>query len=198
MDAAGGNCLRSIRAFLIPTDSRWVHRLRCRLLLSPRRPRQPNTPSATAIRCGPSHRPNCVAVPEYLWGGGSCRLLVFARCEIAAILRRKNVLALQVFGGVNVAGFFLLILLACAAARDLRRWSSGLASGFGLGLGYVEFAPEHGTGRRRERRTKRPGERDTPAARAGRGRCGAQVADPGWGVKIRTCHSKPNRCWDSA
>jgi len=54
------------------------------------------------------------AVLEYLWAGGSCRLLVFARCDIAAILRRKNMLALQVFGGVNVAGFFPLILLACA------------------------------------------------------------------------------------
>ena len=35
------------------------------------------------------------AVLEYLWAGGSCRLLVFARCEIAAILRRKNVLVFR-------------------------------------------------------------------------------------------------------
>jgi hypothetical protein len=68
-------------------------------------------------RCGMGvlcdRRPNG-AVLELCWAGRSCPLLAFARFELGAILRGKNALALQVFGGVNVPGFFLLVLLACA------------------------------------------------------------------------------------
>ena len=54
------------------------------------------------------------AVLELLWVGGSCRLPVFAGFKLGAIGRSKNVRALQVFGGVNVPGVFLPVLLACA------------------------------------------------------------------------------------
>ncbi|HEX2664243.1 MAG TPA: hypothetical protein VHM93_15525 [Candidatus Acidoferrum sp.] len=61
------------------------------------------------------------AVSELWWAGSGCRLLAFARFELGAILRGKNALALQVFGGVNVSGFFLLVLLACPFLTRGRR-----------------------------------------------------------------------------
>jgi hypothetical protein len=40
--------------------------------------------------------------------------------------------------------------------------------------------------------------RDTNPPTAGRGLRGSQVADPGWGVKIRTCHAKSTDDGDNA
>lgn len=135
------------------------------------------------------------AVLEFLWAGGSCRPLVFACFELGAILRGKNVLALQVFGGVNVPGFSLLVLLACAfltrgfGNAGVLVWRLALdliLALFGLLLGAALPSGCKCKGKNQEKG-------DTTAHRAGRGLCGAQVADPGWGVKIRTCHSKANR-----
>lgn len=132
-------------------------------------------------------------VLQLCWAARNCRL-AFARFELGATLRRKNVLALQVFGGVNVAGLPRLVLLARAF----------LTRGFGNAgvlvrpLALVVLAwlrlPLRAAGPsacKCQRKNQHNG--DTTTDRAGRGPCGAQVADPGWGVKIRTCHSKPNR-----
>ena len=64
--------------------------------------------------------------------GRTSRLLIFARFQLGTILRGKNVLALQVFGGVNVLGPGLLVLLAGAFLTSrfrnalLRAWSLDL------------------------------------------------------------------------
>lgn len=54
------------------------------------------------------------AVLQLWWAGRGSQLLIFAGCELGVIFRRKNMLTLQVFAGVNVPGFFLLGLPACA------------------------------------------------------------------------------------
>jgi hypothetical protein len=134
------------------------------------------------------------AVLELWWAGRSCWLLAFARFELGAVLRGKNALALQVFGGVNAPVFFLLVLLACAfltrglCDAGVLVWRLALDLVLAL-LSFLSTAPL--SAGKCERKNQDKG--DTTAHRAGRGRCGAQVADPGWGVKIRTCHSKANR-----
>lgn len=131
------------------------------------------------------------AVFQLWWAGRSCRLLAFAHFELGAILRGKNALAVYVLGGVDLSGFFLLVLLACAflargfrnAGVPVRRLALVLAL---LTLLLSTALPSACKG---ERKNQDKG--NTTTDRAGRVRVGAQVADPGWGVKIRTCHSKP-------
>src|SRR5207253_11115469 len=63
------------------------------------------------VLCG-----GCAArtVLQLCWAGRGSRLLIFAGFELGVIFRRKNLLTLQLFAGVNVPGFFLLVLPACA------------------------------------------------------------------------------------
>ena len=125
-------------------------------------------------------------------------MLIFARFQLGTILRGKNVLALQVFGGVNVLGPGLLVLLAGAFLTSrfrnalLRAWSLGLVLALlSLLLGTALLGARKG-----ERKSHEKG--DTNTTIAGRGLRGSQVADPGWGVKIRTCHAKPTDDGDNA
>src|SRR5438034_10966619 len=53
-------------------------------------------------------------VLQLCWAGRGSRLLIFAGFELGVIFRRKNLLTLQLFAGVNVPGFFLLVLPAGA------------------------------------------------------------------------------------
>ena len=132
------------------------------------------------------------ALRRLLWADRSRRGLIFARFELGAILRGQNVLALEVFGGVDVPGFLVALLagafLPCGFRNALLLvWRSALDLVLALlGLLLGAALPSASKGDRENQ-----DHRHTTAPRARRGRCGAQVADPGWGVKIRTWHSKP-------
>ena len=132
------------------------------------------------------------ALRRLLWADRSRRGLIFARFELGAILRGQNVLALEVFGGVDVPGFLVALLagafLPCGFRNALLLvWRSALDSLLALlGLLLGAALPSASKGDRENQ-----DHRHTTAPRARRGRCGAQVADPGWGVKIRTWHAKP-------
>ena len=126
--------------------------------------------------------------------GWSEWLLVFARFQLCAIFRRKDVVAPQVIGGVNVFGFFLLAFFAdafltggiCNALVFLVFFLTlGLIlSPVLLTLGEARSGPGNREGKNQKRENTNP-------RRAGRGLNGSQAADPGWSVEIRTCHAKP-------
>ncbi|OLC97889.1 MAG: hypothetical protein AUH86_06600 [Acidobacteria bacterium 13_1_40CM_4_58_4] len=102
--------------------------------------------------------------------------LVFARFHLRAIFRREDVLALQIFGGINVPRLFLLALLACTF----------LTGGFSNVL--VLSIALRGTDSR-EREHQDAG--NTKAQRTPQGPLAGRAADRGWGVEIRNCHCKP-------
>ena len=132
-------------------------------------------------------------VLQLCWAGRGSRLLIFAGFELGVIFRRKNMLTLQLFAGVNVPGLFLLVLPACAfLPGDVR---NALLRVLRLGLRLILVLLSlllgvalHGC-RQCYRKSQQDG--DTTTQRAARQLRGSQVADPGWGVKIRTCHAKP-------
>jgi hypothetical protein len=126
--------------------------------------------------------------------GWSDRLLILARFQLSAIFRRKDVVALQVFSGVNVFGFFMLAFLAgafltggvCNALAFLIFFQTlGLIlSPVLLTLGEARSRPGNREGKNQESENTNP-------RRAEGGLYGSQAADPGWSVEIRTCHVKP-------
>ena len=171
-----------------------------RLFFSAQAPRDvaQRNPGGRGRRCGLGvlcdGRPD--AALRKLWRAGrSRRLLAFARFALGAVLWGKNALALQVFGGVNVPDFFLLVLLACAfltrglCDAGVLVWRLALDLVLALLSLLLSTAGRSACTCERKNQDKE----DTTAHRAGRVSYGTQVADPGWGVKIRTCHSKPNR-----
>jgi len=126
--------------------------------------------------------------------GWSDRLLILARFQLSAIFRRKDVVALQVFSGVNVFGFFLLAFFAGAFV------TSGVCNALvflilcltlGLILSPVLLILGEARSGPGDREGKNQESENTNPLRAGRGLNGSQAADPGWSVEIRTCHSKP-------
>jgi hypothetical protein len=110
------------------------------------------------------------------------------------------VVALQVFGSVNVFGFFLPALLSGAfLAGGFRDPLVLLIFFLTLGLILSLILPTLSEGRScpegREGKYQESG--NTIPPRAGRGLYGSQAADPGWSVEIRTCHSKPTEDGDN-
>jgi len=121
-------------------------------------------------------------------------LLILACFQLSAIFRRKDLVVLQVIGGVNVLIFFLMAFFAGAF----------LTSGFGhtliflvlgLVLSLVLSAAWDSTDYRNGKNQENG---DTTTQRAEGGLYGSQAADPGWSVKIRTCHCKPTETGDNA
>ena len=121
-------------------------------------------------------------------------MLSLARFELSAIFRREDVVALQVFRGVNVLGLLLRSFLA----------SAFLTGGFGnaliflilsLVLSLVLGAALNCTKENEGRNQKRV---HTTAGRAEGGLYGSQTADPGWSVKIRAGHSNRPLTGDNA
>ncbi len=123
----------------------------------------------------------CGVLWQLLWAERSCRLLIFARFERDAILRGKNVLALEVFGGVDVPGLFLVALLAGAfltgGLRNAGVLVLRLALDLVLALLGLPLGAAQPSARQGERKNQDKGH--TTAQRARRGLCGAQVADLG-------------------
>lgn len=119
--------------------------------------------------------------------GWSRWLLILARLQLCAIFRRKDVVALQVIGGVNVFGLFLPIFFACAfLARGVCNVLIFLVRSLilSLVLGARLSGAENNEGKNQENENTNP-------RRAEGGLNGSQAADPGWSVEIRTCHAKP-------
>src|SRR5215831_6468741 len=103
------------------------------------------------------------------------------------IFGREDVVALQVIGGINVLGFFLLTFFAGAfLTGGFRNALIFLVLGLVLSL-ILSVA----WGSAEDRKGKNQKRGHTKTHRAGRGLYGSQAADPGWCVAIRTCHSKP-------
>jgi len=131
-----------------------------------------------------------------LFVGWSDWLRILARFQLSAIFRRKDVVALQVFSSVNVLGFFLSAFFAGTFL------TSGVCNAlvfliFFLTLGLILSPVLLTLGEARsgleDREGKNQESENTNPLRAGKGLCGTQAADPGWGVEIRTCHSKPTK-----
>ena len=124
----------------------------------------------------------CVAdaLWQLLWAEGSGRPLIFPGLELGAIFEGKNVPALEVFGGVDVPGF-LVALLAGAFLTGRFRNALPLVFGLALDLVLALLSLLLGTAERSARKGEREDQDNgyTTATRARRGRCGAQVADPG-------------------
>ena len=102
--------------------------------------------------------------------------------------------ALQVFSGVNVFGFFLPTFFAGAFL------TSGVCNALvfliffltlGLILSPILLTLGEARSRPGNREGKNQGSANTNPLRAGRGLNGSQATDPGWSVEIRTCHAKP-------
>lgn len=121
--------------------------------------------------------------------------LILAHFQLSAIFRREDVFALQVFRGVNVLGFFLLAFFAGAFLtgrfRNILVFLILLLLSFLLRLGAALRCTKENEGENQKGR-------HTPTQRAEGGLYGSQAADPGWGVEIRTCHSKPIKTGDNA
>jgi len=139
-------------------------------------------------------------VLQLCWAGRGSRLLIFAGFELGVIFRRKNLLTLQLFAGVNVPGFFLLVLLACAFLPCDFRNALLRVLRLGLRLILVLLCLLLGVALHGGRQCDRKGQQNghTATKRAARELRGSQVADPGWGVKIRTCHAKSTDDGDNA
>lgn len=120
--------------------------------------------------------------------------MIFARFQLSAVFRRKDVFEFQVFRSVNVLGFLLLSFFA----------SAFLTGGFGdaliflvlslvlgLFLGAALKCPKQNEGANHNCR-------HTATRSAEGGLYGSQAADPGWGVKIRAGHSNRPLTGDNA
>jgi hypothetical protein len=126
--------------------------------------------------------------------GWSDWLLILTRFQLRAIFWCKDVVALQVIGGVNVFGFFMLAFFAGAFP------TGGICNAlvflvFILTLGLILSPVLLTLGEARSGPGNREGENqeseNTNPRRAEGGLNGSQAADPGWSVEIRTCHAKP-------
>ena len=127
----------------------------------------------------------CFGGDRILWFRRADRSgLIFPGFDLRAIFWRKDVVAVQIFGGVNVFGFFLLVFLFLSLVFVFA--GAFLASGFGdvLVLSEGRRGADNGN-----RENQNAGNKETQVA--GERPYGCRAANRGWGVKIRNYHGKP-------